>query len=82
MRKECYGSPPTRQAIPSQRRSAIGQGRGLPPGMRVTITESDVGPLQIQGPKSKEVMTEVFGADILGLPYGHPVERELEACGW
>jgi glycine cleavage system aminomethyltransferase T len=50
--------------------------------MRVTITESDVGPLQIQGPKSKEVMTEVFGADILGLPYGHPVERELEACGW
>ena len=36
-------------------------------GMHVTITEPDVGPLQIQGPKSKEVMTDLFGADILEL---------------
>jgi glycine cleavage system aminomethyltransferase T len=46
--------------------------------MQVTITEPDVGPLQIQGPKSKEVVTDLFGADILELPYYHPVERELE----
>ena len=47
-------------------------------GMRVTITEPDVGPLQIQGPKSKEVMTDLFGAGILELPYYHMVERELD----
>src|SRR5207245_304477 len=47
-------------------------------GMQVTITEPDVGPLQIQGPKSREVMTGLFGADILELPYYHLVERELE----
>ena len=47
-------------------------------GMQVTITEPDVGPLQIQGPKSKEVMTDLFGADILELPYYHLAERELE----
>ena len=32
-------------------------------GMQVTITEPDVGPLQIQGPKSREVMTDLFGAE-------------------
>ena len=47
-------------------------------GMQVTITEPDVGPLQIQGPKSREVMTDLFGADILELPYYHLAERELE----
>ena len=47
-------------------------------GMEVTITEPDVGPLQIQGPKSKEVMTDLFGAGIIELPYYHMAERELE----
>ena len=47
-------------------------------GMDVTITEPDVGPLQIQGPKSKEVMTDLFGADILDVPYYYMVERELD----
>src|SRR3954453_1151962 len=47
-------------------------------GMDVTITEPDVGPLQIQGPKSKEVMTDLFGADILDVPYYFMVERELD----
>jgi glycine cleavage system aminomethyltransferase T len=64
--------PPVSDVLPSAK------GVAYPGGMRVTITESDVGSLQIQGPKSKEVMTEVFGADILGLPYCHPVERGLE----
>src|SRR5919205_2771134 len=46
--------------------------------MNVTITEPDVGPLQIQGPRSKEVMTDLFGADILEVPYYFMVERELD----
>jgi aminomethyltransferase len=38
-------------------------------GLNVTITEPDVGPVQIQGPKSKEVVVDLFGEDILDLPY-------------
>ncbi len=47
-------------------------------GMDVEITEPDVGPLQIQGPKSKEVMTDLFGADVLDIPYYFMVERTLD----
>jgi glycine cleavage system aminomethyltransferase T len=47
-------------------------------GLDVQIAEPDVGPLQIQGPRSKEVMTDLFGADILDVPYYFMVERELE----
>jgi glycine cleavage system aminomethyltransferase T len=47
-------------------------------GMEVTIREPDVGPLQIQGPKAKGLMTELFGAEILELPYYHLTERELD----
>jgi aminomethyltransferase len=47
-------------------------------GLRVQIVEPDVGPLQIQGPRSKEVMTDLFGADILEVPYYFMVERELD----
>ena len=46
--------------------------------MDVTITEPDVAPLQLQGPKSKEVMTDLFGADILDVPYYYMVDRELD----
>jgi aminomethyltransferase len=38
-------------------------------GMNVTISEPDVGPVQIQGPKSKDVMVDLFGEEILELPY-------------
>jgi glycine cleavage system aminomethyltransferase T len=38
-------------------------------GLDVTIREVDIAPVQIQGPKSKEVMSELFGADIMELPY-------------
>lgn len=38
-------------------------------GMDVTIGEPDVSPLQLQGPKSGEVMTALFGDDILDLKY-------------
>ena len=38
-------------------------------GLDVTIREVDVAPVQIQGPKSKEVMVELFGEKILEIPY-------------
>lgn len=47
-------------------------------GLDVTIVEPDVAPLQLQGPKSKGVMTDLFGADILDVPYYYMVERELD----
>jgi glycine cleavage system aminomethyltransferase T len=47
-------------------------------GMDVEIGEPDVGPLQIQGPRSEGLMTDLFGADILELPYYYLTERELD----
>src|ERR671937_605873 len=47
-------------------------------GLDVHISEPDVGPVQVQGPKSKEVMTDLFGADILDVPYYYMVRRELD----
>ena len=38
-------------------------------GLRVTIREAESHPLQIQGPKSKEVVTDLFGPAILDLKY-------------
>jgi glycine cleavage system aminomethyltransferase T len=35
----------------------------------VTIKEIDVGPLQVQGPRSKDVMVDLFGDAILEIPY-------------
>jgi glycine cleavage system aminomethyltransferase T len=44
----------------------------------VTIREADVGPVQIQGPKSKDVLVELFGERILELPYYFMTKTELE----
>ena len=38
-------------------------------GMDVEIKEVDVAPVQIQGPKAKEVMVDLFGEKILEIPY-------------
>ena len=38
-------------------------------GYDVTIKEIDVGPVQVQGPKSKDVMVDLFGESILEIPY-------------
>lgn len=46
-------------------------------GMDVQISEPDVSPLQVQGPKSKEVVRALFGDRILELPYYHFVETDL-----
>ena len=35
----------------------------------VTVKEIDVGPVQVQGPKSKDVMVDLFGDEILEIPY-------------
>ena len=46
--------------------------------LNVEIREPDVGPIQIQGPKSKELMTDLFGESILEVPYYYMVHRELD----
>lgn len=46
-------------------------------GMDVRISEPDVGPVQIQGPKSRDVMVDLFGESILDLPYYYTVDREI-----
>jgi glycine cleavage system aminomethyltransferase T len=46
---------------------ALGVAHGS--GLDVTIREADVGPVQIQGPKSGAVMVELFGTDVLEVPY-------------
>ncbi|TCP52041.1 aminomethyltransferase [Tamaricihabitans halophyticus] len=47
-------------------------------GMDVQIREPDVGPVQIQGPKSREVMVDLFGESILDIPYYYTVDRQLD----
>ena len=44
----------------------------------VTIREADVGPVQIQGPKSKDVLVELFGERILEVPYYYMTKTELD----
>jgi glycine cleavage system aminomethyltransferase T len=44
----------------------------------VEIKEPDVGPMQIQGPKSAGVMPDLFGEDILEVPYYYTVHQELD----
>lgn len=47
-------------------------------GLRVTITEPDVSPLQLQGPKSKAVAETLFGAKVLELPYYYFLQTRLD----
>jgi glycine cleavage system aminomethyltransferase T len=47
-------------------------------GFDVEISEPDVGPMQIQGPKSRDVMTDLFGESILEVPYYYMVRREMD----
>lgn len=53
------------------------QGVAVNSGMDVTISEPDVSPLQLQGPKSGEVMCALFGDDIMDLKYYWLREVEL-----
>src|SRR2546430_2020335 len=47
-------------------------------GLDVIVREPDVSPLQLQGPKSKDVMVALFGEEILDLEYYHLRETELD----
>ena len=47
-------------------------------GLDVTIEEADVGPVQVQGPKSKDVMVDLFGDSILDIPYYFMRAYELD----
>jgi len=47
-------------------------------GLDVEIREPDVSPLQIQGPKSKEVVKTLFGDQVLDLKYYYFLETKLD----
>ena len=47
-------------------------------GLDVEIREPDVSPLQIQGPKSKEVVKTLFGDKVLDLKYYYFLETKLD----
>lgn len=53
------------------------QGVAVHAGLDVTIGEPDVSPLQLQGPKSGEIMQALFGDDIMDLRYYWLREVEL-----
>ena len=53
------------------------QGVAINSGLDVTIGEPDVTPLQLQGPKSGEIMRVLFGDDIMELRYYWLREVEL-----
>ena len=46
-------------------------------GFDVEVKELDVGPVQVQGPKSKDVMVDLFGGSILDIPYYYMRPYEL-----
>lgn len=54
------------------------QGLAVHSGMDVTIREPDVSPLQLQGPKSCEVMKALFGDSIMDLRYYWLREVDLD----
>ena len=54
------------------------QGVAVHSGLDVTIREPDVSPLQLQGPKSGQIMQALFGDDILDLRYYWLREVELD----
>lgn len=47
-------------------------------GMDVQIREPDVSPMQIQGPKSKQVVQALFGDEVLDLEYYYFLEADLD----
>jgi len=54
------------------------QGVAVHSGLDVTIHEPDVSPLQLQGPKSGDVMKALFGESIMDLRYYRLRELELD----
>ncbi|MEK7401921.1 MAG: glycine cleavage T C-terminal barrel domain-containing protein [Gemmatimonadota bacterium] len=46
--------------------------------LRVSITEPDVSPLQVQGPRAKQVVSALFGDQVAALKYYYFVETTLD----
>ena len=53
------------------------KGVALNSGMKVELRELDVAPMQVQGPKSRDVMRDLFGARALSLAYYEFFEAAL-----
>ena len=53
------------------------QGVAINSSLDVTIKEPDVSPLQLQGPKSIDVMKSLFGENIINIKYYWLIETEL-----
>jgi len=47
-------------------------------GLDVKIGEPDIGPVQIQGPKSREILTDLFGEGALEIPYYYLRDYQLD----
>jgi len=47
-------------------------------GMDVEIAEPDVWPIQIQGPRSADVMSKLFGDEVMGLRYYFCAQTDLD----
>ncbi len=54
------------------------QGVAVNSGLNVSIEEPDVSPIQLQGPKSREIMVKLFGENIRDLKYYWLKELELD----
>ena len=54
------------------------RGVALEAGLRVAIREPDVSPLQVQGPKARDVVQALFGDGVLQLRYYHFLETRLD----
>ena len=54
------------------------RGVALKAGLRVTISEPDVSPLQVQGPKAKDVVQALFGDAVTKLRYYWFLETKLD----
>ena len=54
------------------------QGVAVNSGLDVKITEPDVSPLQLQGPKSGDIMKDLFGEEIMDLKYYWLRELDLD----
>jgi glycine cleavage system aminomethyltransferase T len=56
------------------------QGVNVEAGYDVEIDEIDVSPMQIQGPKSVDVMEDVVGEEVNDIPYYGLMEAEVNGC--
>jgi aminomethyltransferase len=54
------------------------RGVALNSGLDVEIGEPDVWPIQVQGPRSADVMSKLFGDEVMSLPYYFCVDTSLD----